>query len=284
MRDENDELHHNVLSLPEPRSSAQLKKNTCSHCALLTWGLCCAFAEQDGRGREALRAARPPIRHLNAGDVIYSQGDAVDSVYSLISGWVDLHQDTVDGRRQISRFLLPGALFGFEPKGASASQGATALTIATVCPLPLSRFDEMRRNNASFNEHFLWMLERENHMATEALTVMCQGSAMERVSYILWELAIRLSGAGTVSTNAPFKIPLTQRAIAEATGLTAIHVNRIIGRLRLQRLVELHDGVMIVRDPDRLAVLALSSNETRDLWRGRNSAANPPLAASARVA
>jgi CRP-like cAMP-binding protein len=261
-----------------------VKKNECSHCALGASGLCCAFAEQDARGREALQAAHWPMRRLKAGDVIYSQGDTVDLVYSLISGWVDLHQDTADGRRQISRFLLPGALFGFEPRGASASQGATALTSTAICPLPLSRFDEMRRNNASFNENFLWMLERENHMATEALTVMCQGSAMERVAYILWELATRLSGAGAVSTNALFKIPLTQRIIAEATGLTAIHVNRIIGRLRLQHLVELHDGVMIVRDPKKLSALALSSNETRDLWRGRNSSSNLPLGASALVA
>jgi CRP-like cAMP-binding protein len=223
------------------------------------------------------------MRNLDAGDIIYSQGEPADFVYSLISGWVGLHQDTVDGRRHISRFLLRGALFGLEPKGASVSQGATALTTATICTVPLSRFDDMRRNNASFNEHFLWMLERENHLATEALTVMCQGSAMERVAYILWELALRLSGAGAVSTNAPFKIPLTQRIIAEATGLTAIHVNRIIGRLRLQHLVELHDGVMIVRDPIRLSVLALSSNETRDLWSGRNSSANSPVGA-ARVA
>jgi hypothetical protein len=108
---------------------------------------------------------------------------------------------------------------------------------------------------------------------------------MERVSYILWEIAIRLSGSGTVSANIPLKIPLTQRLIAEATGLTAIHVNRIIRRLRLHSLVEFHDGVMMVRDPNKLAILALLSNESFDLWRAQSaSSANmlrtaPPSAA-----
>ena len=231
-----------------------------------------------------MQAAHLPMRHLDAGEVVYFQGDVADRIYILNSGWVDLHQDTADGRRQISRFLLPGAMFGFEPEGAPAAQSAAALTSATVCPVPRSRFDEMRRNDVLFNEYFLWMVQRENHLVTETLTVMCQGSATERVSYILWQLAVRLCGAETVPADAPFRVPLTQRVIAEATGLTAFHVNRIIGRLRRQRLVEFHDGVMTVRDPDRFSKLALSSKETRSLWRGPHDHANHQPTTSARVA
>ncbi len=268
----------------EKRKSIDCPKNQCRYCPLGGSGLCGAFAALDERGRDALQAAHLPMRHLNAGDVVFSQGDPADFVYNLISGWIELHQDTSDGRRHISRFLLPGALFGVEPSGVHTSQGATALTIVTICPLPVSSFNDLRRNNPSFNEHFLWMIERDNHMATEALTVMCQGSAMERVSYILWEIAIRLSGSGTVSANVPLKIPLTQRLIGEATGLTAIHVNRIIRRLRQDRLVEFHDHAMIVRDPYKLAILALSSNESSDLWRAQGASSANVLRMAARSA
>jgi len=257
----------------------------CSSCALHQWKLCGAFANQNGAGHKALHSAHIHMLHIDAGDVIYSQGDATQFVYSLVSGWVCLHQDTPDGRRHIGKFLLPGALFGLEPKGIAAGQGATSLTAATVCALPRARFEEMRQHDTAFNERFLWMLERESHMAVEGLTVMCQGSAMERVSYILWDLAIRLCESDVVPANVPLAVPLTQRIIAEATGLTAIHVNRIIRRLRLEHLVELNDGAMLIRNPKRFSQLALFNEDSRQLWQAEwRSVSGSPRGNPSRVA
>ena len=62
-------------------------------------------------------------------------------------------------------------------------------------------------------------------------------------------------------------MPLTQRLIADAAGLTAIHVNRVLARLRLERLVELHNGVMTVCDLKRLAALGGVSSGLSKMWR-----------------
>ena len=132
---------------------------------------------------------------VDRGEAIYAQGDPADFVYILVSGWVGLHQDLADGRRHIGKFLLQGALFGLEPKGISHCQGATALTAGAICSIPMARFDEMRRENPQFNECVLLMLERENHMATEALTAMGRGTAIERVARVFCELATRLTEA-----------------------------------------------------------------------------------------
>ena len=207
-----------------------------------------------------------PIRHFERGDHIFGQGDSADFVYNLVTGWVSLHQDMADGRRQIGKFLIRGALFGLEPKGTAHGQSATAVTDVSLRRIPIASFEKMRRHNAAFNERFLLMLECENHLATEALTTMGRGTAIERVARVLCELAVRLTGPET-SANLAVEIPLTQRLIADAVGLTAIHVNRIIRRLRVERLVELQDGVMTVRDLRRLVSLAGASNGLIKLWR-----------------
>jgi CRP/FNR family transcriptional regulator len=92
--------------------------------------------------------------------------------------------------------------------------------------------------------------------SAEALMIIRQGTSLERVARILWSLASKLSASTAVPAGTPIRVPLTQRQIAEATGLTAIHVNRVVSGLREQRVVDFHDGMMVVDDPRKLAALA----------------------------
>lgn len=233
-------------------------RHQCDHCVVRSTGLCSAFADGAGLDLSDLEAAHLPVRVFDGGDIIYSQGDSSDCLYCMVSGWADLHQDMPDGRRHISQFLLPGAMFGVTPRGARYSHGATTITTASICAIPWARMDALRQLYPTFNERFIWMLEHEAQMVTESLTVIAQGSSLERVAGILWGLAERICAPGAVLADRALKAPLTQRLIADATGLTAIHVNRVIRRLREQGLVKLHDGILIVEDPVRLAEIANS--------------------------
>ena len=254
-------------------------RRQCAYCVVRQSGLCSVFgdAELDATG---LEAAHLPVRVFNPGDCIYSQGEGSDLVFNLVSGWIGLHQDMSDGRRQISQFLLPGALFGVKPKGARRSHGATAITAASVCAIPTQRLDELRRDHPGLNEQFIWMLQRENHVSQQALTIIGQGASPERVAHILWDLAVRICAPSAVAPGAVLKAPLTQRLIAEATGLTAIHVNRVVRRLREQKVVDFHDGVMTIEDPDRLAALADAGPELASCWDIGAGAPDLPVIAS----
>jgi CRP-like cAMP-binding protein len=224
------------------------------------------------------------LRVLTAGDVVYAQGDSAGCVYNLVSGWIGLHQDMPDGRRHISKFQTTGAMFGFEPAGSSHCQGATAITDSIVCAIPSERVDGLRQRHAVFNERFVWMLERENHMSIDALTILAQGSAVERVARVFCELATRLSFHGDIRSGAPLKTPLTQRLVAEATGLTAIHVNRVIRQLRERGLVDLHDGAIIVTRPERLTEVAGTGSGVATQWHSELHASPQPIASLNAVA
>ena len=169
--------------------------------------MCRAYGEGEGVDLSRLEAAHLPVRVYEPGDIIYRQGEPSDNVFNVISGWVDLHQDMPDGRRQISQFLFAGAVFGLKPKGVPCSHGASAITTARICAIPTGRVDDLRLHSPAFNEHFIWMLERENHLAVEALTIMGQGASLERVARILWWLAKRLSTTTAVPTGSAIRVP-----------------------------------------------------------------------------
>jgi CRP/FNR family transcriptional regulator, anaerobic regulatory protein len=245
-----------MLKLAAP--AARTTRHQCDHCVVRSTGLCNAFADGSGLELSDLEAAHLPVRVFDGGDIIYSQGDSSDCLYCMVSGWASLHQDMPDGRRHISRFLLPGALFGVTPKGARHSHGATTITTASICAIPRARMDALRELYPTLNERFIEMLEHETQVIVDSLTVIAQGSSLERVAILLWGLAERICAPGVVPRRRALRAPLTQRLIADATGLTAIHVNRVIRRLREQALVKLHDGILIVEDPARLAEIANS--------------------------
>jgi CRP/FNR family transcriptional regulator, anaerobic regulatory protein len=270
------------MAMLEPGGTGTtVSKGQCAYCVVRRIGVCHAYGEGEDLDLSRLEAAHLPTRVYEAGDTIYQQGERSDYLFNVISGWVDLHQDLADGRRQISQFLFSGAVFGLKPKGVRCSHGAIAITTARICAIPIAHVDDLRLYSPAFNEHLIWMLERENHLAAEALTVLGQGDGLERVARVLWGLASRLSKSAAVPAEAPLKVPLTQRLLADATGLTSVHVNRVVRRLRELRVVDLHDGVMVVGNPGRLAELANAYQDSAAFWEnGVAVAQKPPVAAA----
>ena len=240
-------------------------KMNCAYCSARPLGLCGALG--DGEGFHELRDSRRGARLLDSGSPIYRQGDRQGDLFNLVSGWVCLHQDLEDGRRQVLRFILPGELFGQEPAGVSCmSHASQAMTNISVCVIPTERVSDLRTRYPDFGDRFIWMLERDNHLTMDHLTSLGQRSALERVAHLLLELAVRTSRRYPLAVNEVVKLPLTQPLIADATGLTPIHVNRMLRRLRENHILGLRNGVLTVYDPERLAEMVGPSEDLIRLW------------------
>ncbi|MDR3511308.1 MAG: Crp/Fnr family transcriptional regulator [Caulobacteraceae bacterium] len=240
-------------------------KMNCAFCSARPLGLCGALG--DGEGFRELRDARRGARLLDSGAPIYRQGDRHGDLYNLVSGWVCLHQDLEDGRRQILRFILPGELFGQEPAGmTSMSHASQALTNISLCVIPAERVTDLRARYPGFSDRFVWMLERDNHLTMDHLTSLGQRSALERVAHLMLELAVRSSRRYPLAPGDRFKMPLTQPLIADATGLTPIHVNRMLRRLREDHILDLRNGALTVLDPGRLEAMVGPSEDLVRLW------------------
>lgn len=234
----------------------------CQHCGSRRSGLCAVAGEPQALA--ALERVRAGTRILEAGTVIYSQGDRPDRIYNLVSGWIVLAQDRPDGRRSLPRFVLPGEIFGIEPRDRLC-HSATTLTTASVCVFEKAQHDEVRLHHRSLNEHFLWLLERESFLAFETLSVVATRSAQTRLANLLWGLAVRALHRRPRVEDRIF-LPLSQVDLAWGVGLTPVHVNRVLRQFREERLLTFHDHGLVVADPKRLEALSGASEDFVALW------------------
>ncbi|MBR0669705.1 Crp/Fnr family transcriptional regulator [Neoroseomonas soli] len=215
----------------------------------------------------ALETARRRPIALPAGTAVYRQGEPVQDALNLISGWVMLAQTLPDGRRQILRFLLPGALFGLMPTGqATHSHSAEALTPALVCPLPLEALHRLRHAWPGFDDRILWTIERDAALIAERLTTVGQRDALARVAHLLLELVARAQRRFPPEPGRAVPVPLTNRLIGDATGLTPEHVSRMLRTLREQGIVTLLHRRVVVQDAARLVALADPPKGLLGLW------------------
>lgn len=196
-------------------------------------------------------------REFQAGKEIFSLGAPCDAVYNLVSGWVFRYNLLDDGRRQILDFALPGAVLGFHPAhGAMATFGAQALTDAVVCVIPREALDRLSRKHPEIGMRLAWLISRDRSLAFDHLTSLGRRSARERVAHLLLELFIRYRAQWPGSRIEEMHLPLTQEHIGDATGLTFVHVNRVLRDLRQDGIVEFHYRRLRILDPDKLIDVA----------------------------
>jgi CRP-like cAMP-binding protein len=101
----------------------------------------------------------------------------------------------------------------------------------------------------------LWAASRDEAMVVEHLVSVGRRSAMERTAHFFMELAERLSLTG-LATETEFKCPLSQFVLADALGLTSVHVNRVLRQLRERKLLTLRLGTVHIHDLNGLRKLA----------------------------
>jgi CRP-like cAMP-binding protein len=101
----------------------------------------------------------------------------------------------------------------------------------------------------------LWAASRDEAMVIEHLVDVGRRSAIERVAHCLLELHQRLLLVGLASEN-EFEYPLTQYDLADALGLSPIHVNRVLRQLRQKDLLTMKSHRAFVHNLAGLTRLA----------------------------
>ena len=89
----------------------------------------------------------------------------------------------------------------------------------------------------------------------EHLVGLGRRDAVTRTAHFLVELGLRLELVG-LGGGAGFACPLNQYQLADVLGLTAIHLNRVLRRLRERGLATFRDGRVVFHDLPRLRALA----------------------------
>lgn len=219
-------------------------------------------------GRASLEYAMlEGLQRAGADEDLISEGDPVDSVRVVLSGWLCRYKTLEDGRRQIVNFVFPG-----ESCDAHAfllpvmDHSIAALTPAVYAEIKRARFETLTAGDRSLAEAFLCETLVNNAVQREWAINLGRRSALERVAHLLCEIVERLRPVGLVDGNS-CGMPVTQMDLADATGLSVVHLNRTVQELRASGLIVLRDRVLTINDLDALKETALFSPSYLQLYR-----------------
>ncbi|TNC05710.1 Crp/Fnr family transcriptional regulator [Methylobacterium terricola] len=196
-------------------------------------------------------------------------GEATPRPQVLLEGWACRQRLLADGRRQIVVVLLPGDLIGLSQRRRPLPFGSVAtLTTAQVCEVgPL-------RDCVSWGDGppgtslsgtglpgsglaaALWQArETEELWLVNQVVRLGRQTAYERVAHFLLELRERLAAVDRVQDER-FSFPITQEVLADALGLSVVHMNRTMQQLRRDGLIEQRATAITLRDVPALASIA----------------------------
>ncbi|MDT8760879.1 Crp/Fnr family transcriptional regulator [Sphingomonas psychrotolerans] len=215
-----------------------------------------AFASLTDKEQEALVTLAEVEETRGPGEIIRMEGDVASGFYLHLRGWVTSSILLRSGARLIQKVHLPGDLLGTPsmvlPRAADT---LTAITAATVAFVPFQRLGVIYSHLPRLGALITFAAQVERLALMDALVVAGRASAKEQLARLLLDLHARLTPLGAAEDNA-FDLPLTQEAIGDLTGLTAIHVNRKLRELREEGLIAFQRGRMQILDLAALRALA----------------------------
>jgi CRP-like cAMP-binding protein len=195
-------------------------------------------------------------RRLPAGSEIYRQDEVPEEAYIVTGGWVSLHRILGDGRRHIVEFAVPGDLIGFSfAPDRKSDHFAVALTDTVLCVADREGLKRHLEGNVALMEQVSEYLLAEQNLARQQLTNVTRNQALQRTANLLYQLFVRVRGRDAEPGDT-LPLPLTQEQIGDAIGLTAVHVNRMLRQLRIDKVLTLKSGVLTVIDPAKFTELA----------------------------
>lgn len=198
--------------------------------------------------RTAFEGAATRIVDFCAKQLIVREKQPLTQCTLLLEGFVQRFKDTPEGRRQILAIHVPGDfvdLHSYPLKRLEHS--VSAMTAVKVVTFPHPAVRALTARSPALTE-LLWRSTLIDAAISREWTVSIGArSAAVRLAHLLCELAVRLERIGMTRGDS-FDLPLTQIDLADATGLTAVHANRMLRQLREQGLVRFHQGVVTILD------------------------------------
>ncbi|MDA3858742.1 MAG: Crp/Fnr family transcriptional regulator [Roseovarius sp.] len=195
-------------------------------------------------------------RTFIAGRDLVHQGQLDQAAYILISGWACSYKLLEDGQRQIVDFQIPGDFLGLRSVVLHISDHSVEpVTDIEVTEVHVADLMQAFSKTPRLATAVLWAASRDEAMVVEHLINIGRREAEVRVAHFLLELGARLALVG-LGSKAGYACPLTQYLMADALGLSSVHVNRVLRKLREAGMVTFRDGFVTFDNYDRLVEFA----------------------------
>lgn len=207
------------------------------------------FAELTEQEIQAVERLTSKPRHFRPRQDLIREGDRPGPVFVMLEGWAFRYKVLPSGSRQVMAFMMPGDAcdlnIGMLAEMDHSIQTATSAKVATI-----SR-DDM---DALMDEHpgfaramYVAQLVDEGTLRAWIVSLGRRNSS-ERTAHLLLELYVRAVRSG-VAGHDEMDLPLSQSVLADALGMSPVHLNRTLQELRRSNAITLRRGVLHIQDP-----------------------------------
>ncbi|GEO19324.1 Crp/Fnr family transcriptional regulator [Microvirga aerophila] len=183
------------------------------------------------------------------------EGETPNDVNLILEGFACRYKMTPNGTRQIVAYLVPGDFCDLHVFILKAMDHTIAtLSQCQVVKIPRPRILALMERPA-IARAFWWAALVDEATLREWLINVGVRTAEQRVAHLLCELLLRLETVGLTNGDT-YELPITQAELADTVGLTAVHVNRVLQRLRGDGLITLKGKNLVILDVARLKALS----------------------------
>lgn len=202
--------------------------------------------------RKALEALPHSHRIFPAGAHFIRDGDRPESCSLLVSGFACRYKITGDGARQILSFHMAGEFVDLQNGLLGvADHGVQALTESGALMIPRQALRELALGRPGIGQA-LWVDTLvDAAIFREWVVNVGRRDSRARVAHLLCELSLRMQAAGLTSGHR-YVLPMTQEQLADAVGLTSVHVNRVLKQLGEEGLISRDKRSIVIEDWGRM--------------------------------
>ena len=203
--------------------------------------------------RKALAGLPMHVARYEAHQDVVVEHDRPNRCFAVLSGLAATYKTTRDGRRQVVAYHVPGDVPDFQ----SLHLEVLDFSISAVTDLRIGfvAHDALR---AMFDAHprlgdVFWRTTLiEGALSREWMLTNGRRESYPRMAHLFCELMVRMEVVG-LATGHSCPLALTQYELADALGISSVHVNRILKELRERGLITLSGGRLTIHDWTALA-------------------------------
>lgn len=198
---------------------------------------------------------------VDAGSTVLMEGSNSPQLFTVLSGMGTRYKTLEDGRRQVINFLFPGDFIGLQAGiMGEMKHSVAASTSMVLCVFNRADLWNMFKSQPARAYDLTWIAAVEEHFLGETLAALGQREAGQRIAWALLRIHHRLRAVGLENKGA---VPLAfrQQDLADALGLSLVHTNKTLARLRDLGLARWSHGLLHITDRVALATYAGSAPE-----------------------
>jgi CRP-like cAMP-binding protein len=208
--------------------------------------------------RVLLRLIEGKAKHAHPPDTrLLTEKSEMGAPHFIMTGWAARVRELKGGRRQIIGILIPGDAIGLVPRTRPLSPASVlALTpMRTVAAPEIAVAWRERARVPGLSAALDLAAAEEEYFLLGQIMRLGRQTAYDRIAHWFMELDFRLAARG-LSTNNAFAFPLKQEMLADAAGLSVVHVNRTLQQMRREGRIELKHGRLSLLDKEALSAAA----------------------------